>query len=81
MKKPDGKKMIEDSKKEVNKTKGNTEMKKTAFTVFITLATVAAFAGIFYLGTQFGAQQEKAVNTRIVTEAQSLAKTVEPSKQ
>ena len=80
-----GKKMLEKVKSEVkkqNKEKGIYNMKKTILvTIASTLTVLAIMGGIFYLGTQFGAQQEKAVNTRIVSEAKSLAKTVEPSKQ
>lgn len=79
----DGKKLIEQAKNKVKQNKKETiNMKKViTLTVLSTLGVLIVMAGIFYLGTQFGAQQEKAVNTRIVTEAQSLAKTVEPSKQ
>ena len=73
-KKPDGKKIIEDAKKQVNnKTKGNTEMKKTILTVVITLITVAAFAGMFLWGASYGASQNQVINDRVHSEVKALS--------
>lgn len=78
IKKPDGKKLIEDVKKSVkNKKKEQIDMKKViSLTVFATLATLAIIGGIFYAGMIVGGINEKTANERIVTEAQTLAKQI-----
>lgn len=81
-----GKKIIEQAKEKVkkqNKEKETINMKKViTLTVLSTLAVLAILAGMFYLGAQYGAQQEKGVNARVTSEAQELAASVKPvSKQ
>ena len=80
-KKIDGKKLIEEAKEKVKQAKKETKMNniksnqtvKTIVTVFVTLLSVAALVGAFYLGTQFQDSVNKEVANQVTVQVKELA--------
>ena len=75
----DGRQLIQEAKDKVNKThKEENKMKKAVITsVVLTIATIAAFAFMFYLGVQY----EKGINNRVQQEAKTLVSNTTPTSK